>query len=154
MPAFQPSKYSLKFPFFEEIESDNHTDIVGGEEVIKKINSITYNRLNKAKYWPVIIRTSRGMGKKFLTKFRMQEIKTAIIGNAITTGRIISFDFSKDSDAIQNDRDVYTFFPRLMVYFLCRIFDGTQVDGMNFEEIKSFDDVPNATGRQPKFHQW
>ena len=54
---------------------------------MKSINSIMNNRLNKEKYWPVIISTSRGMGKMFLLrKFGMQQIKdnlkTPVIGNA------------------------------------------------------------------------
>ena len=159
MPSFQPSKYSLELPFFEEKDSDKHIDILGRDDVIKNINSIMHNRLNKGKYWPVIISTSRGMGKTFLLKkFGMQQIKdhlkTPIIGNAITTCRILSFDFVKNPNAIQNDEDVCSFFPRLMVFFLCRIFNGTQVDGINFKEIKSFSEVPIATGQQLKFNQW
>ena len=159
MPSFQPSNYSLEFPFFETKDSDNHIDILGRDNVITDINSILHNRLNKEKYWPIIISTSRGMGKTFLLKkFGMQQIKdnlkTDIIGHAITTGRILSFDFMKNPNAIQNENDVYSFFPRLMVFFLCRIFDGTQVDGINFEKIKSFDEVATASGKQLKFKRW
>jgi hypothetical protein len=158
MPSFQPSNYSLEFPFFEKKDSDNHIDILGRDDAIKNINSIMHNRLNKDKYWPVIISTSRGLGKTFLLKkFGMQQIKdtlkTLIIGNAITSGRILSFDFIKHPNAIQNDDDVYSFFPRLMVFFLCRIFNGTQVDGINFERTE-FDLVSSHSGRQPNFNRW
>ena len=157
MPPFQPSKYSLEFPFFETKDSDNYIDILGRDDVIKKINSIVDDRLNKDKYWPVIISTSRGMGKTFfLKKFGMQKIKdnlkTDIIGHAIATGRILSFDFT--SGNIKNEEDVYSFFPRLMVFFLCRIFDGKQVDGINFQQIKSFNEVSTASGQQLKFKRW
>jgi hypothetical protein len=158
MPSFQPSNYSLEFPFFEKKDSDNHIDILGRDDVIKNINNIMHNRLNKDKYWPVIISTSRGMGKTFLLKkFGMQQIKdnlkTPIIGKAITAGRILSFDFVKHPNAIQNDDDVYSFFPRLMVFFLCRIFDGMQVDGINFEST-TFEKISSHSGKQPKFNNW
>jgi Cdc6-like AAA superfamily ATPase len=159
MPSFQPSKYSLEFPFFETKDIDNHIDILGRDDLIKKVNSIMHNRLNKDKYWPVIISTSRGMGKTFfLKKYGMQQIKdhlkTDIVGHAITTGRILSFDFVKHPNAIQNENDVYSFFPRLMVFFLCRIFSGKQVDGINFDRIMSFDKVATASGQQLKFKRW
>lgn len=157
LPPFQPSKYSLEFPFFETKDSDNYIDILGRDDVIAEINSIMDDRLNKDKYWPVIISTSRGMGKTFLLKkFGMQKIKdnlkTDIIGHAVASGRILSFDFA--SGSIQNENDVYSFFPRLMVFFLCRIFDGTQVDGINFQQIKSFNEVSTVTGQQLKFKKW
>jgi hypothetical protein len=159
MPSFEPSSYLLEFPFFETKDSDNHIDILGRDDVIKTINHIMHNRLNKDKYWPVIISTSRGMGKTFLLKkFGMQQIKdnlkSSIILDAIASGRVLSFDFTRHPNAIQNENDVYSFFPRLMVFFLCRIFDGTQVDGINFEKIKSFDEVAIATGQQLNFKRW
>lgn len=160
IPSFDPSKYSLEFPFFETKESDNHIEILGRDDVIKKINSIIDGRLNKDKYWPIIISTSRGMGKTFLLKkFGMQRIKddlkTEIIGDAIATGRILSFDFAKRSDAIQNEDDVYTFFPRLMVFFLCRMFAGTQVDGIRFERIEfKLVNLPSNRRRHPSFEEW
>jgi hypothetical protein len=159
VPSFQRLNYSLEFPFFEEEESDNHIDILGRDDVIKKINSIIYDRLDKDKYWPVIISSSRGTGKTFLLKkFGMQKIKdslkTDIIGRAITSGRILSFDFAKNPNAIQNIDDIFNFFPRLMIFFLCRIFDGTQVDGINFQEIRFFKHVERFIGKQVKFNEW
>ena len=113
----------------------------------------------REKYWPIIISTSRGMGKTFfLKKFGMQKIKddlkTSIIENGLSSGRILSFDFSKSANIFQNEQDIFCFFPRLMVFFLCRLFKGTQVDGINFEEIKSLDGVATASGRQKKFREW
>ena len=159
MPPFQPSNYSLEFPFFETKDSDNHLDILGRDDVIKKINSIMDNRTNKDKYLPVVISTSRGMGKTFLLKkFGMQHIKdhlkTDIIGQAVASGRILSFDFNKHPNAIQNEKDIFSFFTRLMIFFLCRIFAGTQVDGINFEEILSFNDVTRFIGKQVRFNEW
>ena len=52
-----------------------------------------------------------------------------------------------------DDDDVYSFFLRLMVYFLCRLFDGTQVDGINFEE-EPFERISSYSGKQPKFNDW
>jgi len=159
MPPFHPSNYSLEFPFFEAKDRDDDIEILGRDGVIEKINSIMRNRLNKDKYWPVIISTSRGMGKTFfLKKFGKQQIKddlkTDIIGDAIATGRILSFDFVKHPDAIKNEEDVYSFFPRLMVFFLCHIFDGMQVDGINFQKIMLFHNVTNFIGKQVGFNEW
>jgi hypothetical protein len=158
VPLFQPSQFITEFPFFDQKGSFSHTDIVARDEVIGHINRIIYNRLDKDKYWPVIISTSRGMGKTFLLmKFGMQQIKdnlkTDIIGHAMSSGRILSFDFQKQPNAIQNDDDVFSFFTRLMIFFLCRIFDGTQVDGIHFEKT-AFDLVSSHSGRQPKFNLW
>jgi hypothetical protein len=82
-----------------------------------------------------------------------ENLKTDLIGHAILSGRILSFDFSKYPHAIQNENDVYSFFPHLMIFFLCRIFDGTQVDGIHFEETE-FDLVSSHSGQQPHFNQW
>ncbi len=156
MPSFQPSNYSLEFPFFE-IKDSHHFDILGRDDVIRRINNIVHKR-HMDKYRPIIISTSRGMGKTFLLKkFGMQQIednlKTDIIGRAMTSGRILSFDFARHPNAIQSDSDVYTFFPRLMVYFLCRIFGGTRVDGINFERTE-FDLVSHGSGRNSNFNRW
>ena len=32
VPFFQPTKYSLEFPFFENKDSDNHIDILGRDD--------------------------------------------------------------------------------------------------------------------------
>ena len=75
-PSFDPSRYSLEFPFFELKDSDNHIDILGRDDVIENINTIIGTRLILEKYKPIIISTSRGMGKTFLLKkFGMQQIK-------------------------------------------------------------------------------
>jgi hypothetical protein len=68
MPYFQPSNYSLEFPFFEKMAKENHIDILGRDDVITNINSILHDRLDKDKYWPIIISTSRGMGQDIFTK--------------------------------------------------------------------------------------
>ena len=121
-PIFDPTKFELSFPFFEKKDRDNHIDLFGRDDVLVKINRIMHDRLNKDKYWPVIISTSRGMGKTFLLKkFGMQQnrndLKNPLIGNAIITGRILSFDFAKYPTAIQNNDDVFSFFSRLMIFF-------------------------------------
>jgi hypothetical protein len=164
--SFQPSNYSLEYPFFDSKISDEHIEILGRDDVIIKINSIINNRLNNDKYCPVIISTSRGMGRSFLLrKFGMQQIredlKSPIIEDAIATGRILSFDFSKQPHAILNENDVYSFFPRLMVYFLCRIFGGTRVDGINFQKNLPFykiemtsDKLSSIEGQWLKFKRW
>jgi len=158
MPPFEPSKYKLEYPFFVEDDSDKDIDLLGRDDVIQEINSIISDRAYRNKYFPIVISTSRGMGKTFLLKkFGRQEIKdhlkTDAIGKAISTGRILCFDFSSISNAISTEDDIYKFFPRLMVYFLCRIFDGTQVDGINFQKSSFQKSSPHAD-RDPNFRKW
>jgi hypothetical protein len=42
----------------------------------------------------------------------------------------------------------------LMIFFLCRLFNGTNVDGIHFEEIKNFSKVKEFGGKQKKFKDW
>ena len=41
-----------------------------------------------------------------------------------------------------------------MVYFLCLLFDGTRVDGINFEKISDLKSVAIFVGKQNKFNDW
>ena len=40
-----------------------------------------------------------------------------------------------------------------MMYYLCQLFDGTEVDGMYFEKSEGFEDLP-ISSKQPKFNDW
>ncbi len=80
------------------------------------------------------------MGKTFLllavgsqrvpVKYKNHHIQAAI-----DTGRLVSFDFSKTGGPA-NEREAETFVVRLLIFFLCFLFNGTQVDGMHFEKIQ------------------
>ncbi|KAJ3308618.1 hypothetical protein HDV04_001031 [Boothiomyces sp. JEL0838] len=83
-----------------------------------------------------------------------KELRNVIIEEAGSCGRILSFDFAKQSAAIQSIDDVTSFFPRLMIYFLCLLFNGKQVDGINFEDVVIFSDVKSFVGKQEKFRMW
>jgi hypothetical protein len=157
-PPFEPSKYKVEFPFFEEKECDNEIQILGRDDVILKIKSLIDGRYMD-KYKPIVISTSRGMGKTFLLKkFGTQKVKnhlkTDIVERAIATGRILSFDFSRQAGAIKDIGDIRSFFPRLMIYYLCRLFGGTQVDGIHFQKIDSFENLKSFQGKQFKFRKW
>ena len=161
-PIYYPTSYDVQFPFFES-NGDSYLPLLGRDDVVCSINNITLpdpnNRLSRRqKYWPIIISTSRGMGKTFLLKMiGMQKVKeelqNVLIQEALSCGRIISFDFAKNATAIQSLDDVKSFFPRLMIYFLCLLFDGTQVDGINFEAIE-FDLIPVYGGIHPELNVW
>jgi len=137
--------------------------LLGRDDVVKQINNIVLpdpndRRVRRQKYWPIIVSTSRGMGKTFLLKMigmqKMKaEVKNILIEEAGSCGRILSFDFAKNATAIQTVDDVRSFFPRLMIFFLCLLFDDKQVDGINFEKIQ-FADVRNHQGKQKKFNDW
>jgi hypothetical protein len=114
--------------------------------------------LEKEKFWPVVISTSRGMGKTFLLKkLALQHVgphlKSPLIADAFKLGRVLSFDFVKQPNAIQKEDDVYTFFPRLMIFYLCRILADSQVDNINFEATE-FRSVMTHSGEQPNFNNW
>lgn len=135
-PAFQLSNYKIDFPFFAP-NGEEYLEVVARDDVLKEINRCVRDRITFQKYRPIVISTSRGMGKTFLLKiFGMQKVPEhlacAEVQKAGLCGRILSFDFSRDDNTIQSDDDVYTFFQRLMVFYLCRLFDGSNVDGINF----------------------
>ena len=162
LPPFDPASYQIFFPFFVH-NGESYLTLLGRDDVVKQINSIVLldpnNRLaQRQKYWPIIISTSRGMGKTFLLKMigmqKMKaELKNVLIEEAGSCGRILSFDFAKNPTAIQTVDDARDFFPRLMIYFLCLLFDAKQVDGINFEKI-NFEVVRNHQGKQKKFNDW
>jgi hypothetical protein len=162
-PFVAPENPHVLFPFFEA-NGDTDLTLLGRDDVVKKINDITLPDSNdrnnrRQKYWPIIISTSRGMGKTFLLKMiGMQKVKdhlkNAWIQDAKACGRVLSFDFLKNPNAIKCEKDIDSFFPRLMVYFLCLIFDGRQVDGINFSKLGPFADVGTFVGNQKKFNEW
>ena len=71
-------------------------------------------------------------------------------------GRILSFDFAGAAaeDAVPKQEDIKTFFTRLMIYFLCRMFDGTEVDGIHFEAISQFGTLTTFRGKQAALQTW
>lgn len=165
VPLFDPTKFEVSFPFFEStildyLKTFKEDALVGRDIQISRVNHIISIR-NLDKYNPIICSTSRGMGKTaFLAAVGMQKVKAEmrnpLILDAIATGRILSFDFAKGPGvtAISTERDVETFFTRLMIYFLCQMFDGCQVDGIYFEKISQFSDILTFSGTQRNFRNW
>ena len=97
------------------------------------------------------------MGKTFMLKMiGLQKVKPELknkrIEDAGSCGRILSFDFAKNQKAIQSLEDIEYFFTRLMIYFLCFMFDGAQVDGINFNAITDINKVSDS--KCPKFNEW
>ena len=69
-PAYDPSSYEVFFPFFES-NGESYLTLRGRDDVVKQINETVQfdpknRRVVRQKYWPIIISTSRGMGKTFL----------------------------------------------------------------------------------------
>jgi hypothetical protein len=100
------------------------------------------------------------MGKTaFMEAVGMQlvkpHLKNQLIMDALAYGRILSFDFAGAAarNAVRTEDDIETFFTRLMLYFLCRMFDGTQVDGIHFYQTE-FNNVVSFIGRQGRFNSW
>ena len=78
--------------------------------------------------------------------------------DAISLGRVISFDFafgnSRLKPALSTVDDVFSFFQKLMIFFLCNLFHGRQVDGINFERIETVNSVHTYIGHQKEFNDW
>ena len=158
-PEFDYSTYKLNFVFFEFEEGELEKELFDRDDVITEINELANERLSRQKYWPIVISTTKGMGKTFLLKkLGSQQLKSnlkcPLIQEAISCGRIITFDFIKESESLEDLEDLYSFFARLMVYHLCLLFDGTRVDGINFKKIHSFKDVGKTVGKHKSFDNW
>jgi hypothetical protein len=161
-PPFDASTYQLSFPLLEAKNGEMYLTLLGRDDVVKTINNvIMYVTSNVAiqtpKYSPIIISTSRGMGKTFLLKMiGMQKVKEDLkclkIEQAGSCGRILSFDFIKHEYDIQNAKDAASFFTRLMIHYLCRLFEDTQVGGINFYFI-AFGNVRSKHADQ-EFNAW
>lgn len=142
IPQFDSSRYPNfdLFPYFESV-NDGYLSyfkkqaLVGRDDVVKQINAIIGDR-GRDKYQPIIISTSRGMGKTFLMKCVgsqnvKEDLECDLIKEAYLYGRVLSFDFAKAAEtAISTQEDIKTFFTRLMIFFLCRLFNGTEVHGV------------------------
>ena len=170
IPKFNPkvnysTQFELLYPFFESV-NDGYLShfgkkaLVGRDNVVQQINTIIGNR-GQDKYQPIIISTSRGMGKTFLMKcVGSQNVKKGfecdLIKDALEYGRILSFDFAgaAASNAVSEVDDIETFFTRLMIFFLCRLFDGTEVDGIQFQKISQFGYIGSFVGKQLAFKTW
>lgn len=168
-PAFNPTSHSLRdmleFPFFDinveaYLKTVGPTALLARDDCIKKVNECVSDRLIFDKYHPIICSTSRGMGKTaFMEAIGMRivkpELRNGFIQEAHAYGRVVSFDFASDAaaKAYPTESDIETFFTRLMIYFLCRMFGGTQVEGIHFE-VCEFGNVELFAGRQPKFNTW
>ncbi|KAI8895715.1 hypothetical protein BC833DRAFT_659886 [Globomyces pollinis-pini] len=158
------SKNNSCFPFFDPViekylRSLGEDALLARDDSIKKVNHVIAYR-DVEKYQPIICSTSRGMGKTaFLEAIGMQLVKECLQNNLILDafkyGRILSFDFAgaDGCTAIPSVKDIETFYTRLMIFFLCRLFDGTQVDGIHFEKI-GFSNVVSFTGSQMRFNFW
>ena len=154
--SFNPKEYKISFPFFES-NGEAYLTLVDREHVVSKINDVIMDHKQFGKFRPIIISTSRGMGKTFLMKMiALQRVPYGLESQAIkeagSFGRILSFDFVKYLDERSIDK-IDSFFPRLMIFYLCMIFDGCEVDGMFFSQIK-FDDVALFKGGQDRFNIW
>ncbi|KAI9314698.1 hypothetical protein BDR26DRAFT_887074 [Obelidium mucronatum] len=159
---FDPNRPSnnIFYPFFDRVVEKyltrfGDTALFGRDSEIQKANAIISSRLGD-KFRPIICSTSRGMGKTaFLGAIGMQAVKPSLkldlMSKSRAYGRILSFDFS-GGGACFTKEEIESFFPRLMIYFLCRLFAGSLVDGMVFQEIE-FSNIANP-GKDAKFNAW
>lgn len=163
VPPFISSDLT-QFPFFDPVIEQylkyfGDSALLSRDSNIKQVNVYIGNR-SSDKYQPIICSTSRGIGKTaFMEAIGMQnvkpELKNQLITEALSCGRILSFDFANAAarTAVSTVEEVETFFTRLMIYFLCRLFDGTEVDGIHFQQAE-FNFITGFIGIQTRFNQW
>jgi hypothetical protein len=161
VPIFDPSRLadlSKDLPFITSYPGDDQLTIQGRDEILNEINC--YSKTLQAKYIPIIISASPGMGKSFLLRSvglqRVPEMyKNRRIQEALDTGRVLSFDFAKSLESVPKSiKEVRQFPGLLMIFFLCRLFNGTNVNGIHFEEIPNFSQVKQFRGKQKEFNDW
>ena len=139
-------------------EYEKECFVVERDDIIHRINSHYESRSSHAKYRPIIISTSKGMGKTFLLKkIGLQQVneKCSLIEDAKNYGRILSFDFLRIDHGIKDEKDIKVFFKKLMIYYACIYFDGYQVDNINFTKIDNFANLQNYNDAYDKsLIQW
>jgi hypothetical protein len=139
--TFKKSNYKTIFPFFDE-KNEFATTMLDREEATAKINEIAWGCpwIPTPKFNPFLIITSCGMGKTyFMIMIALQNVddsyKCQPIIEARDCGRIISFDFLKNTVHITNEVEAESFLKQLLIFFLCLIFDKFYVDGIYFESV-------------------
>jgi hypothetical protein len=156
VPPFDPSLYKVEFPSLDFYPGEDRVTLQGRDETLFDINLIF--KTVPEKFRPIIISTSRGMGKTFLLKAVGSQrvpghLKNKRIQAALDTGRIVSFDFSLKG-APSNEAEAEAFPKRLLIFSLCFLFKGTVVDGIHFEKINTIPEVAHYVGAQQKFRKW
>ncbi|MEN9647657.1 MAG: hypothetical protein RLY57_461, partial [Candidatus Parcubacteria bacterium] len=166
---FDPNSYELDFPFFQA-NGVTYLSVIARKGQFDKINAIVTGRTSEPKYQPIVVSGSRGIGKTFmLKKIGMQDHphKLDALENSKKCGRVVSFDcstmtFAKkayEANAMDMDqKDMFPsleqFFPCLLIFFLCRMFDGYTVDGILFKKAGGVYKVLSHQGHQTKFNEW
>lgn len=161
-PPFDPLSYRVSFGGFsidkDDFQLEKELPLLGRDELLEVINTQSTER--QQKYMPFIISTSRGMGKTFLLqKIGAQDVPKGLenprIREAAKRGRILSFDFAaKAADAPKTVNAVRRFPVHLMIFSLCNLFGGAQVDGIHFEKMVFLSHVATYKGTQRKFNGW
>ena len=154
LPEFDVNSYKVSFPFFAP-NGERYLTVLNRDDVFWSLKNVSRD-MNSQKFKPIIISTSRGMGKTFLLKMigeqkYSKDMQSPKVVDAIQCGRILSFDFNLN--IVVRDEDAPVFLTRLMIFYLCRIFNGSKVDGINWLDIKSIASVTTFVGTA-SFNKW
>ncbi|KAI9335696.1 hypothetical protein BDR26DRAFT_865614 [Obelidium mucronatum] len=161
-PPFDPASYKLEFPFFtgsSEYEFNENISLLGRDRItIQEMNDILSERRRWQKYRPLIVCSSQGTGKTFFLKCVGSQrlglsLKCPDLVKAAAIGRVLSFDFSKHLIQITSVFEADSFLKQLMVFFLCRMFAGCEVDGIHFQ-FREFPCNAQVETGQHKFKEW
>ena len=141
---FDPLKFKPEYKYIEVhiskyLKRYGSKALIGRDDLIAKINNVIAER-NVGKYRPIIISTSRGMGKSALMaavglQHVKKELENELIRDALDSGRVITFDFSLAWKRMRKEADIYHFFTNLMINELCRMFQDRMVDGILFRNM-------------------
>ena len=159
MELFDPARFSTNLSMLNYTPVDSQIELLERDSVVSEINKRFKDRVQSPKYTPIIIATSRGMGKTFLLKKLAlqelkQDLKLDLFDEASRFGRIISFNFSSEVVTFSNDEYLDHFFTHLLIFYLCQIFAGFRVDGIDFEKIDSMGQVAAFEAKSKSLRQW
>lgn len=135
LPQFSPAKYSFVFPTFEP--NDDELPLLDRDDQIKVVANTIQGLGHAPKYEPIVICTSRSMGKTFFMKKLVKPAKgyspVKQIKDAYEVGHIVTMNTTEIYHVLANDQDNYSRFWQLAIaYNIVHLFAGYQVARINF----------------------
>jgi hypothetical protein len=140
LPDFDPTTdYNFQFPSFES--NGDYFPLLNRQKEVNLVRKASINLQKTEKYEPIIIATSRGMGKTFFMK---RLVKGEIVGthpvkaiqNAYMVGRVATMESLEIVSFVTETNFLYQHFWQITIILnLTQIFKGRKVDGINFVSL-------------------
>jgi len=137
-PPFDPSKYDVSFPTFDS--NGDELTMRGRDEAIASVQrafeELTLRKSDK--YLPVVVATSRGMGKTFFLKKIARSDSLYVARKARNVGRIITMECAKAMEIFTEFAPTRTeileyFWSALAVHHILHLFNGYRVGPIDFQ---------------------